>query len=238
MAEQQIADAAEGMGQPEKAPNEWGQALLALALVVVGGLAALVLSGTFQQKADDDPEPAECHTSDKARPSKLVSGMQLCTALNRADLPTLLGTPTEYAMTANGNESVGDWADGTKTVTPQAEIQLSTYTVKFSTSEDDIPVAEMAGLLGGSAEKRTVGGHPAVLYSNRTIALKFNLGGGKVDTGPGGIARSLVVARDAKDGGGFYEVSIWRQDDVPPDDLALFRVAEAVLPTVPGWTAG
>ncbi|MEU0949014.1 DUF6215 domain-containing protein [Streptomyces canus] len=235
MAEQQIADAAVSGGAPEKGPNAWGQAVA--ALVVVGGLAALLLSGTFQQESAD-PEPAECHTSDDARPSKPVSGVQLCTALNRADLPTLLGTPTEYAMNASGNESVGNWADGTKTVTPEAEVQLDTYTVNLSTSDDDIPVAEMAGFLGSSAQNRTIGGHPAVLYSDRTVALKFNLGGGKVDTGPGGIARSLLVAKDTKDGGGFYEVSIWRQDDVPPDDLALFRVAETVLPTVPGWTAG
>jgi hypothetical protein len=235
MSEQQIADVVVSVREPEKGPNAWGQAIT--ALVVVGGLAALLLSGTFQQKAGD-PEPAECHTSDDARPSKPVSGVQLCTALNRADLPTLLGTPTEYAMNASGNESVGNWADGTKTVTPEAEVQLDTYTVNLSTSDDDIPVAEMAGFLGSSAQNRTIGGHPAVLYSDRTVALKFNLGGGKVDTGPGGIARSLLVAKDTKDGGGFYEVSVWRQDDVPPDDLALFRVAETVLPTVPGWTAG
>jgi hypothetical protein len=164
--------------------------------------------------------------------------VQLCTALNRADLPTLLGTPTEYAMNASANESVGDWADGTKTVTPEAEVQLSTYSVKLSTSDAGVPVAEMARFLGSSGQNRTVGGHPAVLYSDRTIALEFNLGGGKVKTGHGGIARNLLVAKDITDGGGFYEVSIWRQDDVVPDDLALFRVAETVLPTVPGWTAG
>ncbi|MFJ9153661.1 DUF6215 domain-containing protein [Streptomyces sp. NPDC102270] len=235
MAEQQIAAVAGGVRQPEKGSNGWGQAIA--ALVVVGGLAALLLSGTFQQESGD-PEPAVCHASEDARPSKPVSGVQLCTALNRADLPTLLGTPTEYAMNASGNESVGDWADGTKTVTPEAEVQLSSYSVRLSTSDDDIPVAEMARFLGSTAESRTIGGHPAVLYSDRTIALKFDLGGGKVDSGPGGIARSLLVAKDTKDGGGYYEVSIWRQDDVVPDDLALFRVAETVLPTVPGWTAG
>ncbi|NEA97535.1 DUF6215 domain-containing protein [Streptomyces sp. SID13726] len=235
MAEQQIADAAQSAAQPEKGMNEWGQAVA--ALVVVGALAALLLSGTFQQKSED-PEPAACHTTDGTRPSKPVSGAQLCTALNRADLPTLLGTPTEYAMNASGKESMSSWADGTKTVTPEAEIQLDTYSVKLSTSDDDIPVAEMAGFLGSSARTRTIGGHPAVIYSDRTIALNFNLGGGKVDTGPGGIARSLLVAKDTKDGGGFYEVTIWRQDDVVPDDLALLRVAETVLPTVPGWTAG
>ncbi|MFF7762364.1 DUF6215 domain-containing protein [Streptomyces griseorubiginosus] len=235
MSEQQITDAAQSVERPEKGMNEWGQALL--ALVTVGGLAFLLLSGTFQQKASE-PEPAACDASDGTRPSKPVSGMQLCTALNRADLPMLLGTPDEYAMNASGRETSSNWADGTKTVTPEAEIQLATYSVKLSTSEDDTPVAEMTGFLGKSAQNTVIGGHPAVLYSDRTIALQFNFGGGKVDSGPGGIARSLVVAKNAKDGGGFYEVTIWRQDDVVPDDFALLRVAETVLPTVPGWVSG
>ncbi|MFD5590184.1 DUF6215 domain-containing protein [Streptomyces griseorubiginosus] len=235
MSEQQITDAAKSVERPEKGMNEWGQALL--ALVAVGGLAVILLSGTFQQKASE-PEPAACEASDDTRPSKPVSGMQLCTALNRADLPTLLGTPDEYAMNASGKETSSKWADGTKTVTPEAEIQLATYSVKLSTSEDDVPVAEMAGFLGKSAQNKVIGGHQAVLYSDRTISLQFNFGGGKVDTGPGGIARSLLVAKNAKGGGGFYEVTIWRQDDVVPDDFALLRLAETVLPTVPGWAAG
>jgi hypothetical protein len=45
-----------------------------------------------------------------------------------------------------------------------------------------------------------------------------------------------MVAGDEKDGGASYELVIWRQDGVTPDDAALFRVAEQVLPTVPGWT--
>ncbi|GAA3766917.1 hypothetical protein ACFS5L_23210 [Streptomyces phyllanthi] len=56
--------------------------------------------------------------------------------------------------------------------------------------------------------------------------------------GPVGIARRLLVAKDAKDGGGSFEVVVWRQDDVPLDDTALLRVAEKVLPTVPGWSVG
>ncbi|WP_371651953.1 hypothetical protein [Streptomyces mirabilis] len=94
----------------------------------------------------------------------------------------------------------------------------------------------MADLLNTS-QKRTVLGHPAVLYSDRTITITIN-GDGKTDTGPGGIARSLLAAQDSKDGGGSYEIAIWRQDSVVPDDAALLSVAEKVLPTIPGWVNG
>ncbi|MFF7598318.1 hypothetical protein [Streptomyces mirabilis] len=107
---------------------------------------------------------------------------------------------------------------------------------EISASYDHLPVAQMADLLN-TAQKRTVLGHPAVLYSERTIAITFN-GDGKTDTSPGGIARSLVVAQDSKDGGGSYEIAIWRQDSVVPDDAALLGVAEKVLPTIPGWVNG
>ena len=47
-----------------------------------------------------------------------------------------------------------------------------------------------------------------------------------------------MVAQDPKDGGGSYEIAVWRQDAVVPDDAALLRVAEKVLPTIPGWVSG
>ncbi|WP_200304249.1 hypothetical protein [Streptomyces adelaidensis] len=49
---------------------------------------------------------------------------------------------------------------------------------------------------------------------------------------------TAIVPAPAKDGGGSYEIAIWRQDDLIPDGTARFRVADKVLPTVPGWTAG
>lgn len=111
--------------------------------------------------------------------------------------------------------------------------------MKVTASYDRLPVAGMAGLLGDTAREQTVLGHPAVLYSDRTIALRINLGGTGGGSGaPGGIARHLLVARDAKDGGGSYELVVWRQDDMVPDEAALLRVAEQVLPTIPGWTPG
>lgn len=108
--------------------------------------------------------------------------------------------------------------------------------MKLSATYDDLPIAQAVQVLGRTAQMKTVLGHPAVLYSDRTTA--FTLTGGKLGTGTGGIARCLLVAKNAKGGGGSFEVDIWRQDEVPPDDAALFRVAEQVLPTTPGWITG
>jgi hypothetical protein len=221
----------------EKGARAGVQAVAAVVLVagVIGGIWGYAKA--FPQKAAGS-EPATCsvsHTHDSL-PAKYVSGAELCKALNRSDLPTLLGTPKEHAENADGNESWLTLAGGTKIATPEANVQLATYSVKLSASYDDLPVADAIGYLGQTAEAKTVLGHPAVLYSDRTIA--FTLNGGKADTGPGGIARRLLVASDVKDGGGSFEVDIWRQDEVPPDDTALLRVAERVLPTIPGWTAG
>ncbi|MEU5536903.1 DUF6215 domain-containing protein [Streptomyces sp. NPDC020362] len=207
------------------------------AVVVFGGLLGILWAQDTWQ-GSSDRGPAACSDDHHRAAGPHVSAARLCTALNRGDLPALLGTPTEQAETAYGSESSVKDADGTETPSPQAEVSLKTYSVKLWASDDDLRVGEMSGLLGRSAESRTVLGHPAVLYSDHTIAIGFNLGGGKVDTSTGGIARHLLVARDAKDGGGSFEVALWRQDDVPPDDAALLRVAERVLPTVPGWSGG
>ena len=222
-----------------KGPNAWAQAIA--ALVVVGGLGAgLWLQGQSTQSASA-AGPASCSSSDDAthavRSSKHVSAAQLCTALNRSDLPTLLGTPTEQAESASSGESSSKLASGTVIAEPESTVTLKTYTVKLSASYDDFAVASMADLLPGG-EKKTVLGHPAVLYSDRTISISFSLDGKQSDTGPGSPVRSLLVALDPKDGGGCYEVAVWREDAMVPDDAALLRVAEKVLPTIPGWTAG
>ncbi|MGW3135256.1 DUF6215 domain-containing protein [Streptomyces sp. NPDC001139] len=232
-----FADSERAVREPEKGMSAGAQAIA--AVVVVGGLAlALWALGETLGQGSGTSGPATCEAAHDTKSSKSVTGDQLCTALNRPDLPALLGTPDEYAQTADGNVSTMTSADGSKTSTPEADVDLKTYSLRLSLSDDDVPVADMAAFLGATAQRRTVLGHPAVLYSDRTIALSFNLGGGKASSGPGGVARSLLVARDAKDGGGFYEVSLWRQDFATPDDAALFRVAEKVLPTVPGWREG
>ncbi|MDX3693803.1 DUF6215 domain-containing protein [Streptomyces europaeiscabiei] len=203
--------------------------------VILGGMWLL---GDLLGQTPGTVGPAVCSPSDDASPAPRgkVSGAQLCTALNRSDLPGLLGTPTEQAVSASGGESESSWADsGTKTVTPEAKVTLDTYTVELSASYEDLPVADSVGYLGADAETRTVLGRPAVLYSGQTIAISFGLDGSDPQSGPGGVARRLLVATDPKDSGSTFELVIWRQDSQRPDDAALFRVAEKVLPTIPGW---
>lgn len=225
--------------EPERRMRAGAQAVAAVVLVggVLGGMWGL--GEVLPKTSKADSEPATCTAStDKTLPAKYVSPTELCTALNRTDLPVLLGTPEEHAETAGGSAGWMTLAGGTKIASPKADVDLKTYSVRLSASYDDIPVTEAARYVDSTSQVKMVLGHPAVLYSDRTITISFNLGGGKASTGPGGIARSLLVSTSAKDGGDSFEISIWRQDDVPPDDEALFRIAEEVLPTVPGWTAG
>ncbi|OQR65480.1 hypothetical protein B6E66_03905 [Streptomyces maremycinicus] len=231
---------AETVAAPEKGPNAWAQAVAALVVVGALGGGLYVIQRNDASAVD---KPAVCRVdeederaTEKAHAAHRVSGTELCTALNRADLPTLLGTPQEHALTAYGSDGAVKMAGGTEIPSPEGTVQLDTYTVKLSRSYDELPVAGMADLLE-EAEPKTVLGHPAVLCSSRTIAFSFDLGGGKAETGAGGIARTLVVAPDTKDGGGSYELAIWRQDAVRPDDSALLNIAQKVLPAIPGWTA-
>ncbi|WND39148.1 DUF6215 domain-containing protein [Streptomyces sp. BB1-1-1] len=221
--------------RPEKGMSAAAQAITAVVLVgaLAGGMWTIARADA---QSSGKRGPATCSATDDAPPSKRVSGMRLCTALNRPDLPALLGTPEEPAQNAYGNDEPTELADGRKIPTPEATVRFETYTVKLSASYDDVSVAGTAELLGETAQAKKVLGRAAALYSNRTIPISF--GGDGADAGPGGIARSLLVARDAKDSGGSYELSVWREDGMPPDDAMVLRVAERVLPTVPGWTAG
>jgi hypothetical protein len=236
-----MGDMSEDVAVAEKGPNAWAQAIAALVVVgALGGALYVIQQNDARAAAEAADKPARCRADDEdkkadkaAKAAQRVSGTQLCTALNRTDLPTLLGTPTEHARTAYGSD--GSVETGGKSIrSPEGTVQLDTYTVKLTRSYDGLPIAGMRDLLN-EARTRTVAGHPAVLYSSPTIAIRFDLGGGKSQSGPGGIARTLVVAPDTKDKGGSYELSIWRQDDVRPDDAALLRIAEQVLPTTPGW---
>ncbi|MFD5424013.1 DUF6215 domain-containing protein [Streptomyces sp. NPDC127084] len=221
----------QGDAKGAKGTSEWGQAIA--ALVVAGALAAgLVL---FQQASSSDSKsaysPGSCPEAKAGKSSPRLTGDQLCLTLNRPDLAALLGTPGETPKKANGSDSsVGEIA------TPEGEVEFDTYTVNLSATYDGDPVAGSGSFLMSNAQHRKFLGRPAVLHSTQVIQLRFNLGGGKSEGGgPNLPARVLSVAQDAKDSGGSIDITVWRKDGSVPDDEVLLRVAEVVLPTVPGW---
>ncbi len=222
-----------------KGPSAWAQAVAALALGAALCVGLWTLRGT--SSTDSAPPPARCSDGESEKaPAKTpgrVAGVELCEALNRPGLAELLGTPGDIAKSALGSDpSVGS-ANGKETATPSGRVELGTYTVTLTATYDNLPVAGSAALLGVDAQQRAVLGRPAVLYSQRTISIRFRLDGSDTDSGPGLPARVLTVSQDAKDSGGSFDVAIWREDGQVPDDAVLLRLAEKVLPTVPGWAA-
>ncbi|QGZ48060.1 hypothetical protein GPZ77_06355 [Streptomyces sp. QHH-9511] len=231
----------------------WGQAVAAVGLIaaIAGGL--WVTEGI--SLSESEPRPATCPGGEPEKAAEAgkateagrapqagkaprrVSGAQLCQALNRPDLAELLGTPGEMAKIASGSGGSLELAGGKEIATPSGQVEFETYTVTVTATDGRLPVAESVAFLGYGAEQRTVLGRPAVLYSDRTISISFRLDGTDATSGPGVPARVLGVARDAEDSGGSFEVTLWRSDGRVPDDAVLLRVAEKVLPTVPGWAA-
>ncbi len=205
----------------------------AAAVVLVGGVIAGIWGmGVLSKSSTRNDKRAACNAP-KATDSPEYPA--LCAALNRPDLPAVLGTPKEHVSIAQSGGGPFTFADGTKEYDASAEVQLGSFNVRI-TDNQNASVKDFADLPGLPAEPTSVLGHPSVTYSDHTMAIPFN--GGNSGTGTGGIARHLVIAKDPKADGGSFEIAIWRQDGVTPDDAALFRIAEKVLPTVPGWVAG
>ncbi|MFD5144146.1 DUF6215 domain-containing protein [Streptomyces sp. NPDC058401] len=217
-----------------------GQGLTAVALIGAMGIGLWVAGESVNSTSG--PKPATCShglPEETAAPAEAgqVTGAQLCAALHRPDLPELLGTPGETAKNANGggNTSKPVGSD-TEVHAPTASVEFETYTAHLRVSYGQLTVATMAPLLWNTTPPRTVLGRPAIFYSDRTITFSFSPGGG-AGTGTGVPTRGLVVALDPQDGGGSYELNVWRSDGGVPDDAVVLRVAETVLPTIPGWSA-
>jgi hypothetical protein len=227
----------EPAGEPEKNVNVWGQAIAAVAVVAALGIGLWSL-GESASGETSEPKPSACSGGEPEKGDKAagrVSGAQLCTALNRKDLAELLGTPAEIAKNAMGSGGSVKMAGGREIPTPSAQVEFSTYTVHLEGTYDGHPVDATAGLLGDTVENRRFLGHRAVLYSDRTISLRFRLDGSDASSGPGVPARVLSVAQDPKDKGGSFELTLWREDGGVPDDTVLMQVAERVLPSIPGF---
>ncbi|MDG9722996.1 DUF6215 domain-containing protein [Streptomyces sp. DH41] len=227
----------------EKEPNAWGQAVAAVA--VFGALALALWAGPRLLPSDDKtPQSASCSRGTEELPKAygettgVVTGDELCEALNRPDLAQLLGTPEEIATAASGSNDTAWLTDG-KVAQPEAEVTFDTYTVNVSATYNELSIAQYVKLLrtGGEAdfEPLDVLGRPAVLSSDHTMRFSISLdgagSGGPVEQGP--LARTLSVALDRGDRGGYYDITVWSTSGALPDDSVLLGVAEKVLPTIP-----
>ncbi|MFI6495230.1 DUF6215 domain-containing protein [Streptomyces sp. NPDC050564] len=233
-----------GPDTPKKEPNAWGQAVAAVA--VIGALAAALWVAPRVMPSDDStPQPASCSAGEHEELPKAyretpqpVTGEELCKALNRPDLAKLLGTPEETATTASGTSNTAPLTDG-KVAQPEAEVTFDTYTVNVSATYNELSTDQYVKLMKFGEEKDiktlTVLGRPAVFSSDHTMKLEINLGsggsGGPVEQGP--LARTLSVALDRKDRGGYCDITVWSTSGALPDDGVLLDIAEKVLPAIP-----
>ncbi|WP_432189500.1 DUF6215 domain-containing protein [Streptomyces sp. Tue6028] len=241
---QAVAGPRPGPDRSEKEHNAWGQAVAAVA--VFGALAAtLWVAPRFMPSNDNAPQPASCSGEaheelpkaykDTPRP---VTGEELCKALNRPDLAKLLGTPGEAATTVSSTNNTAPLTDG-KVAQPEAEITFDTYTVNVSATYNDLSTDQYVKLMKFGDEKDiktlTVLGRPAVLSSDHTMKLEINLGsggsGGPVEQGP--LARTLSVALDRHDRGGYCDITVWSTSGALPNDSVLLDIATKVLPGIP-----
>ncbi|MFJ6835430.1 DUF6215 domain-containing protein [Streptomyces sp. NPDC091209] len=237
-----------GPSTPEKDHNAWGQAFAAFA--VFGALAATVWLGPRFMPADDNvPQPASCSDGSKEKLPKVfkqtprpVTGEELCNAVNRPDLAKLLGTPGETATDVSSSSDTGPLTDG-KVAQPETEVTFDTYTLNVSASYNELSTHQYVKLMkfGDETDIKTltVLGRPAVLSSDHTMKIEINLGsggsGGPVEQGP--PARTLTVALDRKDRGGYCEITVWSKSGALPNDSVLLDIAQKVLPRIPERTA-
>ncbi|WP_031035568.1 DUF6215 domain-containing protein [Streptomyces sp. NRRL F-5650] len=229
----------------EKEPNAWGQALAAVGVFAV--LAAGVWLGprVLSSEAHGTPGAVSCPGVQetelpgayKETPGA-VTAAELCQALDTPELPRLLGTPAETATGASASNGTAPLTDG-KVARPEAQVEFGTYTVNVSVTYNDLSIGQYVKLTEYGQEsdvrKLKVLGRPAFLSSDRTMRIEVDPGGGAsggpVQQGP--LARTLAVALDAKDGGGYCEITVWGTSGAFPDDATLVAVTEHVLAAIP-----
>ncbi|MER8187784.1 DUF6215 domain-containing protein [Kitasatospora sp. NPDC094015] len=195
----------------------------ALAAVGLGGGVGWVVASRSGPAEKAEP-PVAC---DQPRPTDPPAYAGLCAALNRPDLPALMGTPEDRVTAARPAPfALGD---------PTVEVRLGRSVVVLTDSS--VTVEDLADMSQFFPAPATLLGHPATIYS--THAMTFGAGAdGKVSTGSGPRTRNLAVAKDPKaPGGRAYEIAVFTTDGTPVDEQALYQLAETVLPTLPGWAA-
>ncbi|MBT3150502.1 hypothetical protein HTV45_06310 [Streptomyces sp. CHD11] len=236
----------------EKEPNAWGQAAAAVALFAAIGAVLWLEPELLPSQDAGTPQAAAAScasTEEEELPSayrrtapRAVTGDELCEALNRSGLATLLGTPAERATSASGTSGTAPLTDG-KVAQPEAQVRFDTYTVHVSATYNELSIAQYVKLMefGDETGIRTlsVHGRPAVLFSDHTMKIEIDLGsggsGGPVEEGP--LARTLSVALDGGDRGGFFDITVWSASGALPEDSALLGIAGSILPVIAERTA-
>ncbi|MEU0912478.1 DUF6215 domain-containing protein [Streptomyces althioticus] len=231
----------------EKKPNAFAQTFFAIALfAVIGG--ALWIEGKLPEDgtaATGASRPAACRLDEDEKPPsayrntpEAVTGADLCRALNRPELPELLGTPTERSVYASGTDNTAPLTDR-KVAQPEARVEFETYTVELSATYNKLTVDQYQALTAyrddADLRKLTVLGRPALLTSDHMMKIQFDPGSGEGASAPveqGPLARTLTVALDGKDRGGSYDLTVWSESGLLVDDSALVDIAEAVLPAI------
>ncbi|NHI06152.1 hypothetical protein STPH2_1515 [Streptomyces sp. KO7888] len=233
----------------EKEPNAWGQAFAAVAVFAALGAAAFLGPKLLPSEAHGTPHAVSCPGGQETElPSaykkspRTVTGAELCEALNTPDLARLLGTPTETATGASASNNTAPLTDG-KVALPEAKVEFDTYTVNVAVTYNHLSIAQYVKLMDYGNEidvkKAEVLGRPAVFSSDHTMRIEIDFGSGGGSGGPvgqGPLARTLAVALDAKDRGGYYEITVWSTSGALPDDDVLLGITEKVLPAVPERT--
>jgi len=210
-------------------------------VAVFGAIAAALWVAPRVMPSDDNtPRPASCSSGEheelpkayKEKPRR-PTGEELCKALNRPDLAKLLGTPEETATTASGTNNTAPLTDG-KVAQPEARVAFDTYTVNVLATYNKMSIDQYVKLMkyGDERDIKTleVLGRPAVFSTDHTMEINLNVRSGPVGQGP--LERTLTVALDPGDRGGYYDITVWSESGALPDDSVLLGIAEKVLPTI------
>ncbi|MFC7914855.1 DUF6215 domain-containing protein [Streptomyces sp. NPDC057386] len=189
-------------------------------------------------------EPTEEVRSNAYRQTpRAVTGYDLCEALDTPDLARLLGTPDEV-VTGTTFASGTAPLTGERVPQPSAQVSFDTYTVDITATYNHLTVDQYVKLMHYGDETdverlKVLDQRPAVLSSDRTMQYRIDLGGsatgGPVEQGP--MARTLTVAFDRKDSGGYFDISVWSDSGLLPDDSVLVGIAEKIIPALEDRTA-
>lgn len=164
--------------------------MLATVLLTVCAVAGMWGIGVFGGSSAPNGKPAPCN---EPRADDSPEYPALCAALNRPDLPVLLGMPDGHASAAQSGGGPVTFADGTRADDASARKQIGAVCGRLS-HDPHSSVDGLSFLPGGLVARRaTVLGLTAATSSDGTVALVA--GGAEPRNRPGGVAPTLSSRR-------------------------------------------